>query len=271
MYDIDKHVHGIRDRVRAVLKPPRETFSSMSKVVPVPRLAGLPGRAVPRPTQQAELPADSPLQFGADRAAAAFVLDHLVTSGHGRVASSLLRDMQARGWIARRESDDESQAAKVADVARALRDGSVLWDDLRALDAGSGGAWAHLERRLSVYAFAQSALAGGEDAVATGRDLRRRAKDERWNVSDVELLDAAASSLVGAEDQALVDARQVDAVELERVLRGGNRRDSLTPDAQGLKQRSCLHMAVAQTELVHEVLIGRADGEAAFLGLDAVL
>lgn len=260
IYDIDSHVKTIRERIRSTLHPAREVFSAVPKRTTVPRLAGLPTRTTPQPLSKPSLPADSPLQDGASRAAAAFVLDHLVTAGHGKIAASMQRDMQKRGWITPRETTDHSQAAAVASVARALREGKVQWDEMRALDAGVGGAWAHLERRLSIYAFAQSALAG-EDAVAQGRELRRRAKEEKWVKSDVELVDCAASALVGVEDELLVKAREKDADELERVLR----------EAQGLKLRSCLHMAVAQTQLVHEVLVGRGDGEAAFLGLDAVL
>lgn len=239
----------------------------------------------------------SPLRAGPSRAAAALVLDHLAVSGFGRVRALVARDMHARGWLAPGSPEvvvpervtpgpqtTKDDYATAPDAIRAaveqLSDGHVWWPLIRSFGAELGD----LEHRLAVYAFAADARVAAsksaddsmdldkEDAeeddldmrvVAAGRDLSRRAREENWEPEVVELLDRAAGQIV-APDDSLDAPRRADAERLERVLRDATG----DPDVQ---RHSCLHMAVAQTGLVHEVLCERGDEAAALMGVGAVL
>jgi hypothetical protein len=150
----------------------------------------------------------------------------------------------------------------------ALAAGEVRWPLIRSL----GGA-GELSRRLEVYAFAAEAraIAGrfavddeSDDeevaAVALGQELDRRSRAERWPAPDVELLRRANAQIALPDDSLEADQR-ADAARLDRMLR----------DAAGVQRHSCLHLAVAQTGLVHEVLTERGEESTAFMSLGAVL
>ncbi|BEJ01717.1 hypothetical protein CcaverHIS631_0603990 [Cutaneotrichosporon cavernicola] len=230
-------------------------------------------------------PPGSPFYRGPDRAAAALVLDYLAFNGHSRTHSLVTRDMRARGWLPPRDGPEpvppsevprpsatKDAYATVNDAIRAAVDalvaGEVRWPLIRSL----GGA-GDLSRRLEVYAFAAEAqaIAGrfsvddesddeGITAVAIGQELDRRSRAERWPAADGELLGRANLQIV-LPDDSLDDDRRADAVRLDRLLR----------DVAGVQRQSCLHLAAAQTSLVHQVLTERGDEATAFMGLGAVL
>lgn len=259
--------------------------------------------AAPASAESATAPQiQSPLRAGPSRAAAALVLDHLAVAGFGRVHALVARDMHARGWLApgspevvvpetvtpgpqTTKDDYPTSADAIRAAVEELDAGRVWWPLIRSFDADLGD----LEHRLAVYALAADAReaatksaddsmdvdkdseisdgAAGDDldmrVVAAGRDLSRRAREEHWAQEDVALLDRAAGQIV-APDDSLDAPRRADAERLERVLRDATG----DPDVQ---RHSCLHMAVAQTGLVHEVLCERGDEAAALMGVGAVL
>ncbi|GMK54219.1 hypothetical protein CspeluHIS016_0108050 [Cutaneotrichosporon spelunceum] len=230
-------------------------------------------------------PPSSPFYRGPDRAAAALVLDYLAFNGHSRVHSLVTRDMRTRGWLPPRDSPEpvppseipgpsatKDAYATVNDAIRAAVDalvaGEIRWPLIHSL----GGA-GDLSRRLEVYAFATEAQAiagrfsidddSDDDEVTTiaiGQELDRRSRAESWPAADTRLL-GRANRQIALPDDSLDDDRRADAARLGRLLR----------DTAGIQRQSCLHLAVAQTGLVHEVLIERGDEATAFMGLGAVL
>lgn len=299
IYDINKHVAEIAERVRAQHVPERWRFSAPAPETRIPKLVGvtLPpppadGTIDPRGTDSVlgsgsgvfargkakgkapvspvnGLPQDSPLRDPAFRAETAFVLDHLQQNGHGRALSLLKQAMAKRGWVRPSPSSDGKGAQDLASFLAAFREGQVDRGLIPPL-------FGKIEQRVSVHELAQAAAAAaaaeeGEmadeadtRAIELGRELRARQRKEGWGEPEAELLGHAAALLAGRNsvaEAALATAREEDASAIDRAVRA----------ELGLRPRSALSLAVAQMRLITDKLGEAGDGEAPFLGVDRLL
>lgn len=194
VYDIDSHVAGIAERVRAQQVPERWRFSVPEPETRIPKLAGVTASEASSVSQANgvsstgdglslsslfsskskgkapvsrvnSLPSESPLRDPAFRAETAFVLDHLHQNGHSKALTLLKEAMVKRKWISSYRPADGA-AEDLAKFLAALREGRVE----RGLIPPLSG---RLEQRQAVHELAQiaAAAARGEAEAAAQSEI----------------------------------------------------------------------------------------------------
>lgn len=145
------------------------------------------------------------------RTTAAFVLDYLQHNGFMKAFDSTRSDMMRRSWVPPATTTDTNQVDKLSLINQInialVTPGSPIPLDLigKVLPTTSP-----LHHRMSIYQLVyliqQTHSSKNEEqemgAIAYGRELRQRAKDQPWATGEIDLLEEAVGHLALAFEDA---------------------------------------------------------------------
>lgn len=159
---------------------------------------------------QAMVPASSPLYPAGPRTTAAFVLDYLRYHGHTTALDSTRGEMVRRKWLPDSAPSDPGASNKLATINQIARLLAQPKEPIPIdLIDGILPSTSYLHHRMSIYQLVhlvQRALEerdeeGEMDAIAYGKQLRQRAKEQPWAQAEGILLDQAVGTVALGLDE----------------------------------------------------------------------